>query len=182
MDVRKTPLPGVLVVAPRIFTDARGSFHESWHRARYADSGAPAEFVQDNVSRSGRGTLRGLHYQHPHAQGKLVSVLLGEVFDVAVDIRRGSPTFGESFSILLSAANGLQLYIPPGFAHGFLVTSDEAIFHYKCTEQYHAAYDRGIRWNDPALGIDWPDMAPLLSEKDASAPLLADVPRELLPD
>ena len=181
MKVTETALPGVLLVEPAVFGDARGFFLETYHAARYADAGIGAGFVQDNVSRSRRGVLRGLHYQLPHPQGKLVQVLEGEVWDVAVDIRRGSPTFGRWVGEYLSADTKRQLWIPPGFAHGFVVTSDEALFMYKCTELYRAEYDRAVLWNDPAIGIDWPSGAVTLSEKDQRAPALASVPPAQLP-
>ena len=181
MDVLTTRLPGVLIIEPRVFGDARGFFLESWHRERYAAAGIDVDFVQDNLSYSARGVLRGLHVQHPHAQGKLVYVLQGEVFDVAVDIRLGSPTFGQCEAVVLSADNKRQFYIPPGFAHGFCVTSDTALFAYKCTEFYSPADEFGIAWNDPDLAIAWPDAAPQLSAKDREAPRLRDIPRERLP-
>jgi dTDP-4-dehydrorhamnose 3,5-epimerase len=175
VKVTETMLPGVLVIEPRVFSDDRGFFLETFASARYAEAGMPP-FVQDNFSRSKRGTLRGLHFQEPQAQGKLVQVLRGVVFDVAVDIRRGSPTFGRWFGLELSGDRPQQLWIPPGFAHGFCVTSDEADFHYKCTAPYAPAAERSIRWDDPTLKIDWPVAQPLLSPKDAVAPLLADAP------
>ena len=181
MDVLTTRLPGVLIIEPRVFGDARGFFLESWHRERYATAGIDADFVQDNLSYSARGVLRGLHVQHPHAQGKLVYVLQGEVFDVAVDIRAGSPTFGQCEVVVLSADNKRQFYIPPGFAHGFCVTSATALFAYKCTEFYAPADEFSIAWNDPDLAIDWPERAPQLSAKDREAPRLRDIPHERLP-
>jgi dTDP-4-dehydrorhamnose 3,5-epimerase len=181
MRVRPTELPGVVIIEPRIFGDSRGSFWESWQMARYRDAGLPELFVQDNVSRSVRGVLRGLHFQEPKAQGKLVSVLEGEVFDVAVDIRTGSPTFGKSVTITLSGENRHQAYIPPGFAHGFCVTSESAIFIYKCTELYAPEAERGIVWNDPDLAIRWPIERPTLSEKDARYLRLRDIGTEHLP-
>ena len=181
MDVLTTRLPGVLIIEPRVFGDARGFFLESWHRERYATAGIDVDFVQDNLSYSARGVLRGLHVQHPHAQGKLVYVLQGEVFDVAVDIRLGSPTFGQCEAVVLSADNKRQFYIPPGFAHGFCVTSETALFAYKCTEFYSPADEFGIAWDDPDLAIAWPDAAPQLSVKDREAPRLRDIPRERLP-
>jgi dTDP-4-dehydrorhamnose 3,5-epimerase len=153
---------------------------ETYHARRYAEAGLDVAFVQDNLSYSRRGTLRGLHYQNPHAQGKLVYVLEGEVFDVAVDIRAGSPTFGQHLGTVLSAENRRQLYVPPGFAHGFCVTSPTALLAYKCTDFYDAAAEGCVLWNDPALGIDWPVSDPLLSDKDRRAPKLGDVPRERL--
>jgi dTDP-4-dehydrorhamnose 3,5-epimerase len=176
VNLVETPLPGVLLIEPRVFGDARGFFLESWNRQSFAEAGLDMDFMQDNHSRSSRGVLRGLHYQLHNPQGKLVRVTQGAVFDVAVDIRRASPHFGRWVGYELSADNHRMLWIPPGFAHGFLVLSDAADFLYKCTTLYDPPSDRGIRWDDPAIGIDWPDMggAPLLSAKDAAAPLLAD--------
>jgi dTDP-4-dehydrorhamnose 3,5-epimerase len=176
MNITETALPGVMLIEPRVFGDARGFFLESWNAASFAAAGLDLAFVQDNHSRSARGVLRGLHYQLQQPQGKLVRVTQGAVFDVAVDIRRTSPHFGRWVGVELSADNHRMLYIPPGFAHGFLVLSDTADFLYKCTSLYHPPSDRGIRWDDPAIGIAWPDAgaAPLLSAKDAAAPLLAD--------
>ncbi len=181
MRVTDTPLPGVRLIEPRLFADPRGSFFESWNQATYAAAGIDFDCVQVNVSRSARGVLRGLHYQWPNPQGKLVSVLDGEVFDVAVDIRQGSPQFGRWTGAVLSAANRRQLWIPEGFAHGFVVTSESALFHYLCTSPYDRAADASLRWDDPALAIDWPLRQPELSDKDARAPLLADIAPERLP-
>jgi dTDP-4-dehydrorhamnose 3,5-epimerase len=176
MKITETALPGVLIIEPRVFGDARGFFLESWNARSFAAAGLDLEFVQDNHSRSARGVLRGLHYQLANPQGKLVRVTRGAVFDVAVDIRRSSPHFGQWVGVELSDSNHHMLYIPPGFAHGFVVLSEVADFVYKCTSLYDAASDRGIRWDDPAIGIAWPDTGapPLLSGKDAVAPLLAD--------
>jgi len=174
-------IPDVVLVSPRRFHDERGFFFESWQQERYAAGGIPGPFVQDNVSVSQRGVVRGLHYQQPFGQGKLVSCLKGRVFDVAVDIRRGSPTFGEWVGAELSEENGHQLWVPAGFAHGFQVLSAEAVFAYKVTERYMAAAEQCIRWSDPALAIVWPASEAVLSPKDAVAPLLADVPSDLLP-
>lgn len=183
MKVIATELPGVLVIEPQVHGDARGWFQESWQARRYAEAGIPGPFVQDNLALSRHGILRGLHLQHPHAQGKLVQVLQGEVFDVAVDLRRGSPTFGRWAGVLLSADNHRQFWVPPGFAHGYLVTSDQALFAYKCTDYYHPEAELSLRWDDPDLAIDWPVVGPpLLSEKDAEAPLLRDLPPERLPE
>jgi dTDP-4-dehydrorhamnose 3,5-epimerase len=181
MQVIETPLAGVRIVEPKVFGDARGFFVETWNQARYAEAGLPERFVQDNLSFSRRGVLRGLHFQNPNGQGKLVYVLQGEVFDVAVDVRLGSPTFGRSVSAVLSNENKRQFYIPPGFAHGFCVTSETALFAYKCTEFYEPKSEASILWNDPALGIDWPVTEPELSAKDAAALTLADFPRDRLP-
>lgn len=181
MKITETELPGVLVLEPRVFRDDRGYFLESWNQARYAEAGLPAAFVQDNLSYSTRGVLRGLHYQHPAAQGKLVCVLAGEVFDVAVDIRRGSPTFGRWVGVTLSAENGLQMYVPEGYAHGFLVTSESALFSYKCTRPYRPSDEGIVLWDDPDLGIAWPSAAPRLAPKDATAPRLRDIPHDRLP-
>ena len=174
-------LPDVVIVRPRVFADARGDFRELHRTDRYRDAGVDAVFVQDNLSRSRRGVLRGLHLQSPNPQGKLVSVVDGAVLDVAVDVRRGSPTFGRAAVLELSAENAVQLWIPPGFAHGFAVLSETAAFAYKCTEMYSPADELTIRWDDPALGIDWRVAEPLLSPKDADAPLLADIPAARLP-
>jgi dTDP-4-dehydrorhamnose 3,5-epimerase len=181
VNVMATALPGVLLLEPRVFGDARGYFFESFSSERYASAGMPGPFVQDNVSRSGRGVLRGMHFQNPRGQGKLVGVLHGEVFDVAVDVRLGSPTFGRWVGEVLSSENHRQLYIPPGFAHGFVTLSDEALFAYKCTAYYTREAERTIRWDDPELGIDWPLRDVRLAPRDAEAPRLADAPREWLP-
>jgi dTDP-4-dehydrorhamnose 3,5-epimerase len=177
MRVTPTAIDGVLVIEPRVFGDARGFFFESFNQQAFdAAVGVPTTFVQDNHSRSARGVLRGLHYQlAPHAQGKLVRVTQGAVFDVAVDIRRHSPTFGRWVGVELSEANHRQLWLPPGMAHGFLVTSERADFLYKTTAYYAPQAERCIAWNDPAIGIAWPDVgqAPLLSARDAAAPRLA---------
>lgn len=168
MNVIKTAIPEVLIVEPKVFGDSRGFFFESYNQRRFEEvTGVSLPFVQDNHSRSARGVLRGLHYQINRPQGKLVWVTSGEVFDVAVDLRRSSPTFGQSVSVLLSAENHRQLWIPPGFAHGFLVTSDSADFLYKATDYYAPEHERALQWNDPALGIDWPLQGePVLSAKD----------------
>jgi dTDP-4-dehydrorhamnose 3,5-epimerase len=181
MKVIKTPLSDVVIIEPQVFGDARGFFYESYNRASYHKAGIDAEFIQSNVSRSARGVLRGLHYQWPNPQGKLVSVLEGEVYDVAVDIRRGSPTFGQSAGVMLTAENHRHFWVPEGFAHGFCVLSEFATFSYQCTALYDREADAGIRWNDAELGIDWPISAPLLSEKDGKTPLLKDVAPERLP-
>lgn len=176
-----TELPGCCIVEPAVFGDARGFFYESFNAEKYAGIGIEARFVQSNVSRSMKGVLRGLHYQWPKPQGKLVGVLEGEVYDVAVDIRRGSPTFGRWTAAMLTAENKRQFWIPQGFAHGFCVVSDYATFVYQCTEVYDRAADAGVRWNDASLAIDWPVAEPLLSDKDKVAPFLSEVPAEKLP-
>ncbi|KAB7648937.1 dTDP-4-dehydrorhamnose 3,5-epimerase [Polymorphobacter fuscus] len=178
MNVIDTALPGVKLIEPRVFGDDRGFFLESWNAATFAANGLDIAFVQDNHSRSARGVLRGLHYQLQSPQGKLVRVTSGAVFDVAVDIRRSSPHFGQWVGYELSDTNKRMLWVPPGFAHGFLVLSDTADFLYKVTTLYDAPNDRGIRWDDPDIGIAWPDVgaAPQLSGKDTVAPLLADAP------
>ena len=181
MKVTALALPEVLLIEPRVFADDRGCFFEAFSDSRYAEAGIVGPFVQDNVSCSRRGVLRGLHYQHPHSQGKLVSVLKGEVFDVAVDIRLGSPTFGGWVGELLSEENRRQLWIPPGFAHGFQVLSDDAVFAYKCTEYYRPEHDRSLRWDDPAIGIQWPGTGATLSRKDADAPTLEALEAGALP-
>jgi len=181
MKVIQTSLPGAVVIEPQVFGDARGFFYESYNQAKYADAGITARFVQSNVSRSSKGVLRGLHYQWPNPQGKLVSVLEGEVYDVAVDIRHGSPTFGQWAGVMLTADNHRHFWIPEGFAHGFCVLSEYATFSYQCTALYDAKADAGVRWNDDALGVDWPISNPQLSEKDLKAPLLADIPVQRLP-
>jgi dTDP-4-dehydrorhamnose 3,5-epimerase len=182
MKVTETELPGVLILEPRGFRDERGYFFESWNEACYQEAGIEAAFVQDNLSFSGKGVLRGLHFQvPPHAQGKLVSVLQGAVFDVAVDLRTTSPAFGQWMGVELSSENMLQMYIPEGFAHGFVVTSDTALFSYKCTDFYAPEYERSLRWDDPEMGIQWPVKNPVLSSKDADAPALADLGRRTFP-
>ncbi len=181
MKIIRTTLEGCVVIEPAVHGDARGFFYESFNAGRFAEHGLPTAFVQANVSRSARGVLRGLHYQWPNPQGKLVSVLEGEVYDVAVDIRRGSPTFGHWAAAVLSAENKRHFWIPEGFAHGFAVLSEHATFTYQCTALYDRAADASIRWDDPALAIDWPIAEPSLSDKDARAPLLADVAPDRLP-
>lgn len=181
MKVRETDLPGVRIVEPAVFGDARGYFLEVFQAARYAAAGMPEVFPQDNLSCSQQGVLRGLHLQHPNGQGKLVSVLQGEVFDVAVDLRRGSPRFGRWVGVRLSGETKQQLFIPEGFAHGFCVLSATALFAYKCTALYDPASELSLRWSDPAIGITWPIAEPRLSQRDAAAPLLAEIPEERLP-
>jgi dTDP-4-dehydrorhamnose 3,5-epimerase len=174
-------IPEILVLELDVFRDARGHFLESYHSRRYEEHGLPARFVQDNLSFSNRGVLRGLHYQLGVPQGKLVSVVQGEVFDVAVDIRRGSPTFGRWAGLTLSSENCKQVYIPKGFAHGFCVTSETALFAYKCTDYYSPREERGILWNDPSLGIKWPVSDPIVSKKDGEYRELNNIPSEDLP-
>jgi dTDP-4-dehydrorhamnose 3,5-epimerase len=178
----ETTLKDAVILEPAVFGDQRGYFYESYNKEKYAELGIHADFVQSNVSRSARGVLRGLHYQWPNPQGKLVSVLEGEVYDVAVDIRRGSPTFGQWAGVMLTAENKRHFWVPEGFAHGFCVLSEFATFSYQCTALYDRVADAGIRWDDPAIGIDWPVSEPLLSEKDAKTPFLADVPAQRLPE
>ncbi|HEL3864290.1 dTDP-4-dehydrorhamnose 3,5-epimerase [Stenotrophomonas sp. TWI169] len=181
MKVIETRLPGCVVIEPAVFGDERGFFFEGWNAARFGQLGLPDRFVQSNVSSSSKGVLRGLHYQWPRPQGKLVSVLEGEVYDVAVDIRRGSPTFGQWEAVVLSAQNKRQFWIPEGFAHGFAVLSDAALFHYLCTDVYVKEADAGVRWNDADIAVDWPVGAPTLSPKDEHAPFLKDIAEERLP-
>ncbi|NOJ94184.1 dTDP-4-dehydrorhamnose 3,5-epimerase [Corallococcus sp. CA049B] len=176
MKVTPLAIPDVLLIEPKVFGDDRGFFLESFHAKRYADVGVVGPFVQDNLSRSVKGTLRGLHFQEPNAQGKLVQCLAGAVWDVAVDIRKGSPTFGRWVAAELTGENKHQLWVPPGFAHGFCVVSDSADFFYKCTALYSPESERSVAWNDPDLAIPWPVKEPLLSGKDQRAPLLKDAP------
>lgn len=176
MNVIETELPGVLIFEPKVFGDDRGFFVETYNASRYADHGLDLPFVQDNLSFSRRGTLRGLHFQNPRPQGKLVSVLQGEVYDVAVDVRADSPTFGRWVGAALSSADKRQMYVPPGFAHGFCVTSETALFAYKCTDFYDLHAEGAVAWDDPDLGIDWPARDPILSPKDRAAMRLKDVP------
>lgn len=183
MKVESTSLPGVLLIEPKVFGDHRGYFFESWNRKNFEEQGIRLDFVQDNLSFSRQGILRGLHFQKPNSQGKLVQVLQGEVFDVAVDIRLGSPHFGQWFGVHLSAENHKQLYVPEGFAHGFCVLSDAALFSYKCTDTYNPKAEYSLRYDDPDIGIRWPiEAAPTLSAKDADALCLKDFPTELLPE
>lgn len=181
MIVENTKLPGVLLIKPDIFGDSRGYFLESWNRRRYAEAGLDRDFVQDNLSLSKQGILRGLHFQQPGPQGKLVQVLKGEVYDVAVDIRVGSPTFGQWVGVTLSEDNHLQFYVPEGFAHGFCVTSEMALFSYKCTTFYNPSAEFSLRWDDPDLAIDWPCKEPLLSAKDQAGLFLKDFAPHQLP-
>lgn len=181
MKVIETKLPEVLILEPKAFGDARGFFMETWQQERYEAVGIKEQFVQDNLSFSSRSVLRGIHYQNPHSQGKLVSVVQGEVFDVAVDIRCGSSNFGKWVGVNLSGDNHWQLWVPPGFAHGFCVLSETAYFTYKCTDVYTPSAEGGIAWNDPDIGIKWPLADVLLSEKDKVYPRLADISADKLP-
>lgn len=181
VEFNKTELDGVLVIVPKVFEDPRGFFFESYHAQKYRDGGVDADFVQDNHSKSVRGTLRGLHAQHRRPQGKLVRCLRGEIYDVAVDIRKGSPTFGRWIGVTLSEANRHQIYVPPGFAHGFCVTSDIAEVEYKCTDVYDPGYELTVMWNDPEVGVEWPVEAPVLSDKDANGKSLREQ-MDLYPD
>ncbi len=183
MKIIETELPGVLIIEPKVFGDERGYFLESYQAQRYAEAGIAGPFVQDNLSFSRQGILRGLHYQYENPQGKLVQVLQGEVFDVAVDVRLGSPHFGKWTSAFLSAGNKRQMYVPAGFAHGFVVTSETALFSYKCTDYYNPQAEVSIVWNDPDIGIQWPlNEQPQLSAKDSAGLRLAEIAVERLPD
>ena len=181
MKVLPTKLAGVYIIEPQVFSDARGFFMETYHQKRYTESGIHCNFVQDNLSRSVRGTLRGLHYQLQQAQAKLIQVIKGVVFDVVVDIRCGSPSFGQWAGVNLSEENKRQLFVPQGFAHGFCVLSEAAEVVYKCTDFYAPEDEGGILWSDPDIAIDWPVAEPLISAKDSRLPHLADVPPEELP-
>ncbi|MBQ9405269.1 MAG: dTDP-4-dehydrorhamnose 3,5-epimerase [Desulfovibrio sp.] len=174
MEIVSTPIAGVLLIKPKVWADERGYFVETWQQERYAKAGIDLPFVQDNHSMSRYGTLRGLHFQKTRPQGKLVSVSLGKVFDVAVDIRRGSPTFGQWYGVELTQENQWQIWIAPGLAHGFAVTSEVAHFHYKCTEFYCPGDEGAIRWNDPDIGVAWPLRDPVLSAKDRITPFLRE--------
>ena len=182
MKIIETNLPGVIVFEPKVFGDKRGFFLETYREDVLKEAGITAHFVQDNHSRSSRGVLRGLHYQTSHTQGKLVRVATGAVFDVAVDVRYGSPTFGQWFGTELNEENMRLMYVAPGYAHGFVVLSDTADFLYKCTDYYHPQSEQGILWNDPAIGIEWPMTDVALSEKDKNNVLLKDQIPEALPD
>jgi dTDP-4-dehydrorhamnose 3,5-epimerase len=177
----ETGIPGLLVIEPTVHGDARGFFMETWNASRYSAAGLPGCFVQSNVSRSGPGVIRGLHFQYPEPQGKLVSVLEGRVFDVAVDIRSDSPTFRQWAGVELSSENHRQIYIPEGFAHGFCVLGEGALLAYMCTAEYRAEFDAVVAWDDPDIGIRWPLSDGTLSEKDAAAPRLAEIPSDALP-
>jgi dTDP-4-dehydrorhamnose 3,5-epimerase len=177
----ETDIPDLILIEMDVYRDSRGFFMESYHARKFEELGISKPFVQDNHSRSVRCALRGLHYQLPHAQGKLVRVTMGTVFDAAVDIRVGSPTFGKYFGTILSAENLRQMYIPEGFAHGFCALSEETELQYKCTDFYAKECDLGIAWNDPDLGVDWPIAEPLLSKKDMEHPRLRDLQKDALP-
>jgi len=181
MRIVQTAIPDVVIVDPRIFSDERGRFFELWREERFHEVAKGAIFVQDNVSVSRRGVVRGLHFQNPGAQGKLVSVLSGAAWDVAVDVRLGSPTFGHWVAEELSATNGRQLWIPPGFAHGFQALMDETVFHYKVTAPYAPDCERTVRYDDPSLGIPWPLPAVSVAARDAAAPLLKEMGGDVLP-
>ncbi len=180
MKIETTPLAGLLLITPDRFGDERGFFQETWNLRRYTEAGLDRHFVQDNLSFSRRGILRGLHFQNPGPQGKLVYVLQGEVFDVAVDVRADSPTFGQWYGVTLSADNHQQLFVPEGFAHGFCVTSETALFAYKCTDFYSPQAEHSLLWNDPEIGIEWPISAPELSEKDRQGQPLSGFTRDAL--
>ena len=181
MNVREAGLGEVLIIEPCVFEDPRGFFLETWNQSRYIQAGLPSRFVQDNLSYSTKGTLRGLHYQNPHPQGKLIYVLEGEVFDVVVDIRCGSPTYRKWIGVTLTAESKRQVYVPPGFAHGFCVMSDATLFAYKSTEFYDPVADHGITWDDPDIGINWPIGTPILSDRDRMLPTLKGTPAHKLP-
>lgn len=181
MNITEFEIPGLLLFELKRFGDDRGWFSETWQAPRYREAGIRETFVQDNLARSSKEVLRGLHAQQPHPQGKLVQVLEGTVYDVAVDLRLGSPTFGRWEGVELSGDQARQFYVPPGFGHGYLVLTDTALFGYKCTDLYHPEAELGVRWNDPQIGVEWPiDAEPLLSDKDRDAPLLADIPESRL--
>jgi len=181
LRVLETGLDGVVIIEPRVHGDERGFFQESWKASSYGKHGLPTSFEQANISRSQKGVLRGLHYQYLQPQGKLVSVFEGRIFDVAVDIRPGSASFGQWTACELSAESHRQLYIPEGFAHGFIVLSDSALFHYSCTTEYAPQYEVAIAWNDPDIGIKWPCEPGSLSHRDLNAPRLHEIPAERLP-
>ncbi|MGE3919499.1 MAG: dTDP-4-dehydrorhamnose 3,5-epimerase [Gammaproteobacteria bacterium] len=181
LNIIETPLDGLLVLEPKTFSDNRGKFFESFNHQRYFDIGITKPFVQDNISHSTKNVIRGMHYQIKQPQAKLVNVIKGCVYDVAIDIRRGSPTFGQWYGITLNDENHLQLYIPAGFAHGFCVLSDEAIFSYKCDDYYAPQYERSLRWNDPQFKIKWPINEGILSEKDGASPLFENINPDDLP-
>ncbi|MFZ2956185.1 MAG: dTDP-4-dehydrorhamnose 3,5-epimerase [Candidatus Ozemobacteraceae bacterium] len=179
MKFIETPIPGLVLIEPNVFKDPRGFFMETYHRKKFAEGGIDVDFVQDNHACSGKGTMRGLHFQNPHPQGKLVRVIVGEVYDVTVDLRPDSSTFGKWHGVELSAENKRFLYVPPGFAHGYCVTSDVAEFVYSCTDFYSPQCEGGIIWNDSELAIPWPIKEPILSPKDKLLPTLAEFRRRL---
>ncbi|MEI6127129.1 MAG: dTDP-4-dehydrorhamnose 3,5-epimerase [Pseudomonadota bacterium] len=181
LKITKTALPGVVIIKPDVLRDNRGFFMEVYHQKKYADTGLNRTFVQDNYSHSSKGILRGLHFQLKYPQGKLVYVVKGEIFDVAVDIRKGSPTFGRWIGEVLSEENNYQIFIPEGFAHGFCVISETADIIYKCTDFYHPDDDRGVLWSDEQIGITWPFRNPTVSDKDSRHPMLHTMPDDLLP-
>ena len=181
LQILETSLPGVLIIEPRVFTDPRGFFMETYRQNSLAEAGVRETFVQDNHSRSSRGVLRGLHYQLRQPQAKLCRVAQGEVLDIAVDVRLGSPNFGKWVSVLLSGENHRQIFIPKGFAHGFVVRSETADFLYKCSDYFEAADDRGVLWNDPGIGIDWQIDDPIISDKDKRYLPLAEIAHDQLP-
>jgi dTDP-4-dehydrorhamnose 3,5-epimerase len=181
VKLSESSLQGVLIIEPSVFGDERGFFMESWKSSSYETAGIPQLMSQSNFSKSSYGVIRGLHYQHPQSQGKLVSVLEGSIFDVAVDIRWGSPNFGKWTALELTADNHLQLYVPEGFAHGFCTLSDSAIVHYMCTKQFAPEYDAAIAWNDPDIGVDWPIEPVSVSDKDSGAPCLGEISSAKLP-
>jgi dTDP-4-dehydrorhamnose 3,5-epimerase len=180
VKAERLELPEVLLIEPRVFRDDRGHFLETWRESAYREHGI-GPFLQDNVSVSRRGVVRGLHFQDPHGQGKLVTALRGRIFDVAVDVRVGSPTFGRWVGRELSDENGLQLFIPVGFAHGFQALTDDVVFSYKCTDYYAPNAERTVKWSDPAVGIEWPATVTSIAPKDSVAPMLAEIPQSLLP-
>lgn len=182
MNVRETKLPGVLLIEPKVWSDPRGYFAELFHADRYGQHGIPRQFLQDNISFSTRGVLRGLHFQNPNTQGKLVFPLEGEIYDVVVDLRKSSRTFGQWFGASLAAARKQQIWVPAGFAHGFVVHSETALVVYKCTDVYNAKAEHGVAWDDPDLAIDWQTKSPVLSEKDRVYPRMKDLPAKALFD
>lgn len=181
MNCIETGISGLLIIEPEVYGDERGFFMETWHSGRYADAGLPEHFVQSNVSRSTAGVVRGLHYQYPNPQGKLIQVLEGKIFDVAVDIRSDSPTFREWVGVELSDRSHRQLYVPEGFAHGFCVLGQAATISYLCTRVFSAEADAAIAWDDPDIGVEWPIQPASLSARDSSAPRLAEIPIDCLP-
>lgn len=181
LKITSTELDGVKIIEPAVFKDQRGFFMETWRKSTYEDIGAKNPFVQDNVSFSSKGILRGLHFQNPSAQGKLVTAYMGEIFDVVVDIRKGSGTFGKWIGVTLSSDNNKQIYVPEGFAHGFLVTSDTALITYKCTDYYNSEAEKSISWDDPDIGVKWPIDSPTLSAKDSGAKKLSELDDSSLP-